>query len=108
MPDAAVSGRMRSSGCCRPVVKVCLGYKYAVGSVVYDRRKAAREGLVDAVAVKSVKFISADKVLYTDTTNWLYNEADLCHRHEAVALAATYYERLIQAIDHKISIARCP
>lgn len=102
----AIRGRLDAQGCCKPLAKACFILKYGIGTIVYDKLKAA-QGIVEKVCIKKAKFLNADQVLYTDTFNWLHNEADLISREYAVALATAFFEARIQWLDQKMAVAKC-
>lgn len=71
-------------------------YNFREGSVVFIVEKAKR-GIMEAVSIKEVRFISNTKTfaktiaLYVDTLNSLWNEYDLCSEADAKELALLYW-----------------
>lgn len=74
-------------------------YRFPEGSVVYSCEKALA-GVLEAVAIKSVKFVANERtngnfvVFYTDTYNGVWNEDQLCTEAAARATAVSYLSRL--------------
>lgn len=81
--------------------------KYAERDVVYDRSEA-RKGRLRAVAIKSLYLVdvrhtgSAFRVLYIDTLNGWWNEADLVPHAEAIALATAYWQHVADVTENLI------
>ena len=75
---------------------------FAIGSVVFNKDKALKQGKLESVAIKKVEIAypnstySGTKVLfkYTDTYNSIWFEDELVWQAEAVDLATAYWEDL--------------
>lgn len=64
-------------------------YKYAVGSILFSRKKALR-GVYEKIAIKKVRFVDAYSPIYTDTYNGTWNENELIPYSIAVGLVEDY------------------
>lgn len=112
-----------SSACGISAEKILVTYNYAVGSIVYNIKKA-KIGILNAVAIKKVRIINpippplptnkipsiykqdGDRhttILYQDTYNGLWNDYDLCTEQEATDLAIAYLEKQQAAILEKMA-----
>jgi hypothetical protein len=75
--------------------------KYQERDVVYDKKKALR-GLLRAVAIKRIMLNSGKwsggviVPIYVDTWEGYWNERDLITHAEAISLATSYYDRLLE------------
>lgn len=94
------SGGVRSCGCA--LITYCKTHTtlYGPRDVVYNIHKA-RRGTLEKVVIKKLKVIDANKigglfqVMYVDTLNGLWNESDLVSHSQAVNLATSYCQDML-------------
>ena len=87
------SGTVNTGGCSEYEVIYYYDYKFTINSYAWLKYKA-KKGILEKVAIKSVKMISPYVFLYTDTFNSLHDEDDLLTHEEAIEMAKTYWENL--------------
>jgi len=95
--DELTSGGLRVGGC--PFVGVLRASvtAFGIGDTVYNIAKA-RRGFLEKVVIKVVRTVvsrrtqGANRVLYVDTLNGLWNEYDLVVYEKAVELIQMYFD----------------
>lgn len=101
------SGEIIIGGCALIERTECLVHKYPIGARVYVCDKACNHGKIEAICIKSVRIIQGQcspwgcypppppiNILYTDTYNTIWEEAELCTHAEAIDCAIVYWERV--------------
>ncbi len=103
------SGIVKAYGCPEIIVDKHYKYKYAIGSTVFDLI-SARKGRLEAIVIEKVMFIPVGGtygVMYRDTLNARYNEADLVTHDEAIQIATTYLNRKLASVQAAIDALNC-
>lgn len=97
------TGGIRLQGCAGIQLAAFLYYDYEIGSIVFNRHKAAR-GIYEKVAIKDVRFpelpqrqrrkimnYASMQPLYIDTFNAYWNEYDLVSYDQAKVLVENFF-----------------
>ncbi len=103
------SGDLKTYGCPEVVVDKYYRHKYEVGSTVFDLF-SARKGRLEAIVIEKVFFIPVGGVygvMYRDTLNARYNEADLVTHDEAIQIATAYLNRKLASVQGAIDALNC-
>lgn len=87
------SGTMHTGGCSEYEIIYYYPYKFGINSYAWIKYKAYK-GILEKVAIKSVRMVSPYMFLYKDTFNRLHNENDLLTHQEAIDAATVYWENL--------------
>lgn len=95
------NGGSTTGGCA--LITYCKIYvtAFGPGDIVYNVHKAKR-GIMEKIVIKKQKIIDRSKtnglfaVMYIDTFNALWNEWDLVSHSQAITLATSYYEGLLE------------
>ena len=94
-------GGAKVGGCAALVYVKTYTTKYGAGDIVYSLPKAKR-GILERVVIRRVNALNslltqgAFEVMYVDTLNSLWNEWDLVSHADALAIAKSYYEALLE------------
>lgn len=78
--------------------------KYPPYSLVYSIAKA-KIGKLEKIAIKKYRILETKStynrpvVLYTDTLNFLWEEAELCAQSEAIEYATDYLTNILNEIE---------
>jgi len=103
MPIYVATGGLRVKGCAGVVVKYIYAVKFLVNEVAYVCAKAADEGKIERVYIKSILVNDVQgsyyTIVYKDTTNRVWLESELCTAAEASALATAYLEDQISRLQ---------
>jgi len=111
--SSSFTGLATSSCCGVGGRKIAIIYRWGEGSVVYSVKKA-RHGILEAVAIKKVIFVSGRQTLgritflYQDTYNSYWNENDLCTEDDARTLAINYLEQQQAKLQQAMSECSIP
>ena len=85
--DYTGTGSISVGGCSEYSFAVTIPASYEVGDILYEKKKA-QKGILRKHCIKKVKTRNIyDAVLYVDTFNSIFGEADLITYAEAVILA---------------------
>ena len=87
-------------GCAVVRVEYYYQFKFGINSFAWLAYKA-RRGVLEKVAIKSVRMVSPYVFLYTDTLNSLYNESDLMTQQEAIDTFAIYQTEFMRSATEK-------
>lgn len=103
------SGGVITDGLTPPTVLHPVLTMFVPGEAVYSAAKA-RRGILEKVIIKVVRTVTnkrtkgANRVIYMDTFNGLWNERDLVRPDEAHALISSHFQRVCDDANH---LARC-
>ena len=97
-------GGAKVVGCATIVYIKTYRTKFAAGDIVFNLHKA-RRGVLEKVVIKKQKIINSNmtggqfQVMYVDTLNALWNEWDLVSHAQAIEIAQSYYQNLLEEAE---------
>jgi len=99
------SGGIKLFGCSDYCLIHLRYYKYAIGSILFSKRKAIN-GVYEKIAIKDVRFPNSYVNLYVDTFNGLWNENELIPYLTAIELVEIYIDRRNAWAEEAVRICR--